>query len=380
MSLGRVGLVSLALVSCMYATNGFVITYQGAKGSAMADAFIAQADDPSANYYNAAGLTSLQGTQVSAGMITAFQTPWKFEGSSVGGVSGNYSEEARTQVLVAPHIYFSQQIDNNWYFGMGINASYPLSVQWAPSDALSNIIHENNMLPLTINPNIAYKFQEIGLSVGAGVSYTYAFASAEFIQPAYTRVEMDGGGFGYNLGLKWEATDFLTLAATYRSKVELDLSGDAYIQGLGSIPYNQKPNLPAMYVVGVAYKPVKDWTVEVDIARTEFSSYKNFAGQKWEDTWGYRFGAQYALNSNWDLRFGYAFEETPVPDAVVTADLPDGDNQTFSTGFGYHKDNFKIDLSAGDMHRNERKVNNVYQVGTYELDVPFVQATFTWKF
>lgn len=380
MSLGKVGLVSLALVSCMYATSGFVVTYQGAKASAMADAFIAQADDPSANYYNAAGLTSLQGTQASAGLITAFQTPWKFEGSSVGGVSGSYSEEARTQVLVAPHFYFSQQLDNNWYFGMGVNASYPLSVQWSPSAALSNIIHENNMLPLTINPNIAYKFQDIGLSLGAGVSYTYAFTSAELVTPAYTRIEMDGGGFGYNLGLKWEATDYLTLAATYRSKVELDLSGDAYIQGLGSVSMTSKPNLPAMYVVGVAYKPTKDWTLEVDVGRTEFSSYKNFMGNKWEDTWSYRFGAQYALNSNWDLRFGYAFEETPVPDAVVTADLPDGDNQTFSTGFGYHKDNFKIDISLGDMHRNKRSVNNAYQVGTFELDVPFVQSTFSWKF
>ena len=124
MSLGKVSLVSLALVSCMYATNGFVVTYQGAKSSAMADAFIAQADDPSANYYNAAGLTSLSGTQVSVGMITAFQTPWKFEGSSVNGVSGSYSEEARSQVLVAPHMYFSQQLDNIWYLGFAITASY----------------------------------------------------------------------------------------------------------------------------------------------------------------------------------------------------------------------------------------------------------------
>ena len=43
MSLGKVSLVSLALVSCMYATNGFVVTYQGAKSSAMADAFIDEA-------------------------------------------------------------------------------------------------------------------------------------------------------------------------------------------------------------------------------------------------------------------------------------------------------------------------------------------------
>lgn len=395
MSLGKVGLLSIALVSCMYATNGFVVTYQGAKASAMADAFIAQADDPTANYYNAAGLTALKGTQISTGLIMAYQTPWEFEGSSVGGVSGNYSEEARSQVLVAPHIYFAQQIDDNWYMGLGINASYPLSVQWHTTDKLAQTsVYQNNMLPLTINPNVAYKFDGIGLSIGAGVSYTYAFVSQEYLATstagsgANVRAEIEGGGFGYNLGAKWDINDALTLAATYRSKVELDLTGDgyaqAYIPGPGYMSLSQsistKANLPAMYVVGVAYKPIKDWLVEVDVGRTEYSSYKNYMGQEWEDTWSYRLGAQYTLNSNWDLRFGYAFEETPVPDAVVGADLPDGDNQTFSTGFGYHKDNFKIDLSAGDMHRNKRSVNNAYQVGSYELDVPFVQATFTWKF
>jgi len=392
MSLGKVGLLSIALVSCMYATNGFVVTYQGAKASAMADAFIAQADDPTANYYNAAGLTSLKGTQISTGMIMAYQTPWKFEGSSVGGVSGSYSEEARSQILVAPHIYFAQQLDDNWYMGLGINASYPLSVQWHTTDKLAQTsIYQNNMLPLTINPNIAYKFQDIGLSLGAGVSYTYAFASQEYLSTSTVgssipggsnvRAELDGGGFGYNLGAKWDINDALTFAATYRSKVELDLSGDSYVEAYSlKQSVSSKANLPAMYVVGVAYKPIKDWLVEVDVGRTEYSSYKNYMGQKWEDTLSYRLGAQYTLNSNWDLRFGYAFEETPVPDVAVGADLPDGDNQTFSTGFGYHKDNFKIDLSVGDMHRNKRSVNNAYQVGTYVLDVPFVQTTFSWKF
>ncbi|MCD8212532.1 MAG: outer membrane protein transport protein [Campylobacter sp.] len=380
----RLTLLSLVAASSLYATNGFVVTYQGAKASAMADAFVAQADDPSANYYNPAGITQLSGTQFSTGLIMAYQTAWKFRGDRVGSTNGSFSEDARTQVLVAPHIYLTQQINDNWYFGFAVNASYPLSVQWHTTDALSNIIYENNMLPITINPNIAYKFDDIGLSIAAGVNYTYAFASTEFTSNSsfgtHTRAELEGGGWGYNLGLKWDITEYLSLGATYRSKVKLDLSGDVYLQGVGKMHMSSKPNLPAAYVVGLAYKPTDRWTIETDVVRTEFSSYKNFANQAWDDTWGVRFGVQYALNNNFDLRFGYAYEETPVPDEVVGPDLPDGDNQTIAMGFGYHKDGFKIDMSIGDMHRNKRSVDNAYQRGNYELDVPFVQMTFAWKF
>jgi len=48
--------------------GGIEVPMQGARASGQADAFTAQADDPSAIFYNPAGLTQLRGTQISAGL------------------------------------------------------------------------------------------------------------------------------------------------------------------------------------------------------------------------------------------------------------------------------------------------------------------------
>src|SRR6185295_19828169 len=53
---------------------------QGAAASAMSNAFVAQADDPSALHYNPAGMTQLQGLQLMAGAmisggVTDFTSP-----------------------------------------------------------------------------------------------------------------------------------------------------------------------------------------------------------------------------------------------------------------------------------------------------------------
>ncbi len=47
--------------------NGFAVNEQSAIAAGMGGAFVAQADDPSAVYYNPAGLVQLKGTQISAG-------------------------------------------------------------------------------------------------------------------------------------------------------------------------------------------------------------------------------------------------------------------------------------------------------------------------
>ena len=77
--------------------HGFGIYNQGAKASAMSTAFVAQADDPSAIYYNPAGIVQLEGTQVSVG-ANAFapSATFKSDGTSgIPGTSANQSTEFR---------------------------------------------------------------------------------------------------------------------------------------------------------------------------------------------------------------------------------------------------------------------------------------------
>src|ERR1044071_4202132 len=59
-------------LTCLLATSafgsGFLIPEQGAKASSMAGAFAATADDPSAMFFNVAGIAQIRRTTLSGGM------------------------------------------------------------------------------------------------------------------------------------------------------------------------------------------------------------------------------------------------------------------------------------------------------------------------
>ena len=92
-------LVSVALCGLQESARGGAIEVpmQSSKAAAQADAFTAQADDPSAIYYNPAGLTQLHGTQVAVGAFY-LQPIFHFQGD-------NGDNERMDLPTVIPHIY-----------------------------------------------------------------------------------------------------------------------------------------------------------------------------------------------------------------------------------------------------------------------------------
>ena len=60
-------LISLALSTTAFAA-GFALYETGARGTALGGAMIARADDPSALFFNPAGITQLPGTQTLFGL------------------------------------------------------------------------------------------------------------------------------------------------------------------------------------------------------------------------------------------------------------------------------------------------------------------------
>ncbi|MFQ5901536.1 MAG: OmpP1/FadL family transporter, partial [Thermodesulfobacteriota bacterium] len=105
--------------------SGFRITTQGAKATAMGNAFVATADAPSAIAYNPAGLIRSKGTNIYLGptMVipsTTYKSP-----------SGE-SEDTNYQVFYPPHLYISSDLEmENVTFGIGIFAPFGLGTKWS---------------------------------------------------------------------------------------------------------------------------------------------------------------------------------------------------------------------------------------------------------
>lgn len=310
------GAASLSLAA------GFKINEQGAKAMGMANAFTAQADDPTALYYNPAGIAFLKGFQVSLGSLVIAVPQTQFTGTTpltgnvpLGNGTSPVYEKAKRDLFIAPSLYATYSLESiPLSFGLGINSIYPLAKSWDTSGAFRNQVENLSIKPINFQPTVAYRFDDLNLAVSAGVDVTYAMVSLQ--KSAYVNSITGGApfgafelgelgmdatatGVGYNLGVLWKPRQDLSFGIAYRSEVTLRLDGDANflattpagLSAMGvdytTIPANALPfarqrftssastviTLPDSLSLGVAWKPIDKLTLEFDAERTGWSSY-----------------------------------------------------------------------------------------------------------
>jgi long-chain fatty acid transport protein len=452
----RKHLLCAAVISAIWGASsisygaGFKVMEQGAKAAAMANAFAAQADDPSAVYYNPAGIAFLPGLQISIGGTGIIVPQAEFTGTTP--LSGNppletgtspVTERSKRDLVMAPTMYVSYSLEEiPLSLGFGLNALYPLSKSWDNSSVFRNQVQNASIKPINFQPTVAYRLDSLHLGVAAGLDVNYTQVTLQravyspVIDPtspappfgAFELGELGVDGtataLGYNFGIKWKPRDDFMFGLAYRSEITLHITGDANFlattpTGMGAIglssaavfPYSRARatstasttiTLPDTFDVAVAWLPIEKLTLEFDATRTGWSSFKQlqvkfdspelaaFNNQpeprNWDDVWSYKFGAQYALTPNIDLRAGYSYDISPVPNGTVDPLLPDSDRHSFAFGTGLHNDFASIDLAYMWVHFTDRKVNNQDMLhllganGTYKSDAYLLSANLTVMF
>jgi len=403
---------------------GFKIAEQGAKAMGMSNAFAAQADDASALAFNPAGIAFQKGTQMQVGTTNILVPQTEFEGTTKLSGSTVVSDKGNSDIFIAPTVYATISLESMpLTLGLGINSFNPLAKRWDASSEFRDSIQQISIKPINFQPTVAYRFDDLNLAVAGGVDIAYAQVSMQ--KMAYTQLppslggtyaelgtlgaDADGVGYGYNLGVLWKPLPKYSFGVAYRSKVKLELEGDANY--LATTATGQNPalglakrikttgatdiTLPDSLTLGVAWKPSERLTFEVDAERTGWSSYdklelefgpelaafNNKPDEKnWKDVWAYRFGTQYAVTSNMDLRAGYAYDNTPVPDSTLAAELPDADRHNLSFGSGLHNEHGSIDLAYMWVKWVDRTVANTKQAGTFKSDAHLFAVSVTYKF
>jgi len=396
---------------------GLRVNEQGAKAMAMGNAFTAQADDPSALFYNPAGIAFLKGTQVNIGSTTIYVPKTEFSGTApLSGIAptnvgtATVFENAKQDIFIAPTFYVTHTFEGApLSVGLAVNAIYPLAKTWDSSSAFRAEIIDISVKPINFQPTVAYLFDKWNLAVAGGLDVTYAQVSMNKMayspNPAIPNsayelgnLDLDGTAtdIGYNFGLKWKALDNLSFGAAYRSKIDLHVEGNANflatspagfniigMSAAATSPYSRARvtsdvstvvTLPSSVGLGVAWKPNDKTTLEFDAEWTEWSTLKklefSFTGPQfanfnnkpkplnWNNVWCYKLGGQYAITKNIDLRAGYMYDNNPIPDSTLGPVLPDSDRHSFSVGQGFHNDQFSLDLAYMWTHFVDRTVTN----------------------
>ena len=389
--------------------SGFSIYEQGAKATAMGGAFIAQANDASAMFYNPAGIINLKGTHIGTG-VTIIMPQASFTGPTKD--DPNLYTAAEKQVFPPVHFYATQQINENLSFGFSFYTLFGLGSKWPGDWAGRTLATTSDVQTFALNPAMAVRLAD-NLSIAVGM--TYMIGNVILEKSIYTGYETDtyieskldakGNGVGVNLGIQYKPVDRLTLGAIYRDNIMLDFEdGDAtfiipqlqnqsiYQALVGYFPNTKGSSeleLPDMFGLGIAFDFTDQITAEFDYMSLGWSSYDQLtvkfddpvAGSKetvshknYKDSYSLRFGLEYRYSEQLAIRAGYLRDNHAVPDEHLEPSLPEGDRDLYSFGIGYKMGSMTFDGFYMLLTQDDRTVQ------TSELEVNGQPFPFNGKY
>lgn len=359
---------------------------------------MAHTPGPDASYYNPANMSFLPNHWQLETSLTVLHLP-KIEYTDDRGSSFNgHSEE---ELFYLPLVHVATEQFGKLRYGFSLIYPFGLSKQWQQVYPKS-YAEEFSLLTVEANPTFAYQATD-WFSIGGGLRVVYGKGEVENeIVPPFSPIvlqrtsEGEDIQLGYNLAFALRPKKNWTIAATYRSEVDLGLSGSTNLRAIsGSVPPVTVGNdveiaLPAVLSVATSYTYDR-LTVELAWDRTFWSSFDDldfvydqplqstpFAifdiplQKNWEDSDAYRIGLTYEWDERWTTTLGFAYDRTPVPAATLGFELPDADALIYCTGLRY-KYSPATELGVSYMyHRTQSRT-----IGSADGNTSGIEGRFT---
>src|SRR3989442_9069568 len=131
---------------------GSRIPNQDAAAIARGNAFVATADNPSAMYYNPAGISQLEGQNVQAGSLFYLNIYADYVSPS-GEKTKNI-----TKIIPVPQLGYTLTLkDMPFSFGLGVYAPFGLGMEWPDNAPFRNAALEAKLTYITVNPVVAWR-------------------------------------------------------------------------------------------------------------------------------------------------------------------------------------------------------------------------------
>lgn len=352
-----------ALMMCGFAgvagASGFQLQNQNGSGTGLAYAgAAAAAEDASTIFFNPAGMTYLpEGHSVSMA-LTALNRSVEFTDTGTtanptGGALGSNGGNAGGLSYI-PAGYYSYSISPALRIGLGISPTYGSETRYSDDFMGRYSAIANSIRQININPSIAYKLND---RVSLGFGLNYAMNHIEVVQKAAAagspQGKLEGGdnAWGFNVGALFQVSPSTRIGVHYRSSIKFMIDGHQKVDGAGiDRDINGKLNTPDTFSIAVSQKLSDRWEMLGDLTRTGWSSVQylepiiNATGARasqplrynFENTWRVGLGAKYQYSAPLSLRFGVAYDQSPVPNAESrNLTLPDSDRVWLSFGARY---------------------------------------------
>lgn len=389
----------LSLSAATLLASGYRIPEQSLNSVALSAAYVANANGADASYYNPANMSFMAQGAYTEVALTYINLPKV----SYDGVGTATDGDSKTEQFLMPNLHYVSPMVGNWRYGLSITAPAGLSKRWDEAYAKA-FAEEFTLKVIEVNPTVSYLIND-QFSVGFGARGVYTDGVVKSSGAVGRDLEGDSIDFGYNLALSYKPIKDMTLAATYRSKVDLTVDGNADLYSgttkvFNNIGASVTIPLPASLALAAAYTYEKT-TVEFVYERTYWSAYKDLdfdydrsigglapyfdapKEKSWKDSNAYRIGLSHQCTDNLKMMVGFAIDKTPVPGKTIGFELPDSDAKLYSIGFEYKvTENLKMGLAYLYDDKEDRSATNTAGVnGTFtDSSAHLVTASFKYKF
>lgn len=344
---------------------GYRLPNQDPEAIARGNAFAATADNPSAIYYNPAGITQLEGQHFQFGLYSIIVN------STYRSPSGRRSE-TEFEIQSAPQLYYTFSPTNKPYsLGFGVFSPYGLGVEWPDDTGFRTLSREAWLAYASVSPVLAW---EVNPRLSLAVGPTINIAQVKFRQGILAARDKfsfrgNGLGLGFSAGLLWKISDQWSFGLNYRGPTDLDFEGRSKAR-----PYARSEStsagleFPQYVVAGISYRPSSAWNFEVNIDWADWdtvnqATFKKASGNapfplNFRSSLMYEAGVTRYFENRYFMAAGYFFSENSVPDRNFNPAVPDTDQHSFSVGVGRKGERWNWALTYQLLTGPWRKVEN----------------------
>lgn len=359
--------ILLGLSSGYASASGFQLLETNASGLGNSYAGSAAiAENASTIFYNPAGMTQLKDREFSVG-VAAIGPSFKFSnsGSNTGAFTGSGNGGDAGNWAAVPNAYLSWKLNPDLSVGVGLSVPFGLETKYSSPWIGSAQANSFRVETMDLNPSIAYKVSD-AVSVGGGVSYQHIDAKYKRLaavvgvgpfpvgvtSTSEVAANLSGDAWGWNVGALFTVSPATKVGVSYRSNVSYDTTGSinvtgpsATFNGLQSSSAKASLKLPDTFILSATSQLSNNWQMLGDLSWTGWSSIPKLDLVRssgavaqtlvtdFRDTYRVALGANYQYSAGTKLKFGLAFDQSPVKGATNRlVSLPDNDRTEISTG------------------------------------------------
>ena len=393
-----VGLVAAGSAGRLEAA-GFALFEQGSKGNAVAGAFAATADDPSAMFYNPAGNAFVDHFTLEAGGFAIIRPTAELDGLNPSPGAG-YHAEMKDALYGIGHVYAVLPLSRDVKLSVGFWSPNGLGVPWDNPDTFAGRFINQRVDLRQVSVSAQLALQALGLARDRSrprVPLHGREAQQEHPVPdpltqkvvdiAHVSVVSEGTPVkvGFAGGLLVKPCERLRLGISYHSHMDVDLEGPADFSQIptgipafdAAVPHllpigkgaraRTTIQFPSVTMFGVAYEVTPNLTLEADGNYTTWKVFDQTVLQidtladtvlkhGWENTWAVRAGLTYRIGSSW-VAGGFLYDQTPQPDADTGPFLPDANRTGGTIGAGISiTEHFQFQVSSLFIWFHERTI------------------------